>query len=133
MGLAAIALGTMTEVEDVRRELTGYCARTPGWFKGRESAEAFLARYALQQGAVSVAAEHFRTATAALRTDPYDAAWMVAECAGLFRATRDPGLRQHLAAAHRTATELGYVPLARRLGTALRASGVMSVIPPLGT
>ncbi|MBC7893881.1 MAG: tetratricopeptide repeat protein, partial [Cytophagaceae bacterium] len=129
MGLAAIALGTMTEVEDVRRELVGYCARTPGWFKGRESVEAFLARYALQQGAVSVAAEHFRAAAAALRTDPYDAAWMVAECAGLFRASRDPELRGHLAAAHRTATELGYVPLVRRLGSALRVSSVMPVLP----
>ena len=100
--------------------------------QARAYVEAFQARYALQQGAVSVAAEHFRAATAALRTDPYDAAWMVAECAGLFRASRELEMREHLAAAHRTASELGYVPLARRLGSALRASGVMSVIPSHG-
>ena len=132
MGLAAIALGTMTEVEEVRRELVSYGERTPGWFKGRESVEAFLARYALQQGAVTVAREHFRAAAAALRTDPYDAAWMVAECAGLFRASRDHDMRAALAAAHRTSVDLGYAPLARRLGSALRASGVMPVIPSSG-
>ena len=120
VGLAAIALGTATEVEDVARRLNEYRTSTPGWFTGRESVEAFMARYTLQSGDVVAAAGYFRHAAAALQADPYDSAWLVAECAALFRMSQDPDLHAYLTRAHRDAEGLGYVPLAKRLGAMVR-------------
>ncbi|MGQ0646081.1 MAG: hypothetical protein ACT4P7_00830, partial [Gemmatimonadaceae bacterium] len=122
VGLAALALGTQHEIEQVARQLTAYRDATPTWFTGRESVEAFMSRHALHIGDVAGAAALFHRAAEALRADPYDSAWLVAECAPLFRASPDPTLQVCLERARSEAERLGFVPLAKRLGTIARGT-----------
>ncbi len=127
IGLAAIALGTDHEMEDVARRLRLYKEHHPGWFTGRESVEAFMARYALSSGDVDTASRIFREAAAALQADPYDFGWLVAECAALFRLSNEKDLRAHLVRAYRETEQLGYLPLARRLASTARSVDVSLV------
>ncbi len=114
VGLAALALGSRDRVEQVADRLQRD-AMTSAWYGGRECVEAFMARYALQRGDLAKARESFIRAAEALHGDPYDLAWLVAECSALFRAVKDASLQSVAHEAWRRAEELGYVQLARRL------------------
>ncbi len=114
VGLAALALGAQEEVERVANVLE---AAVPDqhWFAGRECVEAFHARRALGAGAIDAATRYFARAAEALGGDPYDLAWLVAECAALFRTVSSPELVRLASHARRDAERLGFTPLAKRL------------------
>lgn len=114
VGLAAMALGAAPEAGEVAETLAAE-AQSTQWYVGRECVEAFIARHALEQGDVGRARLAFVRASEALYGDPYDLAWLVAECAALFRAVPDAALRAVAEKAYRDAQRLGYAQLVRRI------------------
>ena len=115
VGLAALALGAREDVERVATILERELPPT-GWFTGRECVEAFQARRSLAGGDHQGAQLSFVRAAEAVGNDPYDLAWLVAECSALFRtagATAD--LRRLAQRARRDAERFGFGPLAKRL------------------
>lgn len=121
VGLAALALGSRDRVEQVAATLQRD-AMTHAWYVGRECVEAFMSRYALQRGDLAAARQSFIRAAEALHGDPYDLAWLVAECAALFRAVKDSALLEIAQRALRESERRGYSQLARRLA--------LVVVPP---
>jgi diguanylate cyclase (GGDEF)-like protein/putative nucleotidyltransferase with HDIG domain len=114
VGLAALALGDTERVTTVATTLER--EPTPNWFTGRECVEAFQSRLALHQGNTVLAQRAFIRAAEALGGDPYDLAWLVAECSALFRsAAATPDMRRVAVRARREAERLGFSPLAKRL------------------
>jgi hypothetical protein len=115
VGLAALALGARDEVTRVARVLEEELSSS-GWFTGRECVEAFQARRALHDGDHRGAQLAFIRAAEAVGNDPYDLAWLVAECSALFRT---PGatmeLRRLGQRARQDAERFGFGPLAKRL------------------
>ena len=115
VGLAALALGAREEVARVAGILEAELS-ADGWFTGRECVEAFQARRALHDGDHRGAQRAFVRAAEAVGNDPYDLAWLVAECAALFRtAAATPELRRLGQRARRDAERFGFGPLAKRL------------------
>ena len=93
--------------------------RDEWWFQGRERLEALVVRFAVLDGAKTIAHARFRAALEKLEpTDIYGAAWLLADC-GAELATEDPAIWAMVDRFAEHTTVQQFVPLAARF-TALR-------------